>query len=452
MGVGFTVFALTHILFGLLPMFGLWAWSGIWGDGGITALAVMVIGLCHCAFASRLSGHIFRLYKESFEVREQLEEALARADSAGRAKTRFLASASHDLRQPMHALALFSAALATRKLDDSTSHIVDNINASVTALSYELDGLLDISKLDAGIVTVSRTDFCVVSLLQRLREEFLPRAELNKIALLLGCPERAFVNTDGTLLERVLRNLITNAIHHNSDCTVTLSLRPLPSAWQVIVADTGRGIAPAEQDHIFEEFYQLQNPERDRTKGLGLGLSIVRRLCDLLDIQMKFASTPGVGTQFTLTVPAAEQAEHVEPDIVFAGHLLESLSVLVVDDEEVVREGMRALLESLGCRVTTAGSSDMAIEVASAEKPDLALVDLRLHNHDNGLLTIRRLRDLHPGLPAIIISGDTAPDRLMSIKTADIPVLIKPVLLGPLQEAIIRSCCRPELDGPVSPP
>jgi signal transduction histidine kinase/CheY-like chemotaxis protein len=446
MGVGFAAFALTHILFGLLPMFGLWAWSGIWGEGGITALAVMVIGLCHCAFAFRLSGHIFRLYKESFEVREQLEDALVRAEAAGRAKTRFLASASHDLRQPIHALALFSAALTTRKLDDGTSHIVDNINASVAALSYELDGLLDISKLDAGIVIVSRTNFCLVSLLQRLREEFLPRAQQHNIALLLFCPERAFVNTDGALLERVLRNLITNAIHHNADCTVTLTLRPLTGAWQVVVADTGRGIALAEQDHIFEEFYQLENSERDRNKGLGLGLSIVRRLSDLLEIQMRFESTLGAGTQFAFTVTAAEQAQQRAPTIDPAGHVFESLSVLVVDDEQVVREGMRTLLESLGCRVITADSSEKAIDVATVEKPDLALVDLRLRNHDDGLVTIGRLRDLYPGLPAIVISGDTAPDRLLAIKTANIPLLIKPVLLGPLQEAILRSCSQSVLD------
>ncbi len=127
-----------------------------------------------------MPASIFLLYKESFDTRGQLEIALAKAEAAGRAKTRFLASASHDLRQPIHALALFSAALATRKLDDRTSHIVDNINASVAALSYELDGLLDISKLDAGIVTVNRTNFCLVSLLQRLREEFLPRAEQSR--------------------------------------------------------------------------------------------------------------------------------------------------------------------------------------------------------------------------------------------------------------------------------
>ncbi len=442
MGVGFVPFALTHIIFGLLPLFGLWAWSGLFGDGGMTALAVMIVGLCYCAFSFRLSGHIFRLYKESFDTRAQLEVALASAEAAGRAKTRFLASASHDLRQPIHALALFSAALATRKLDERSSQIVGNINASVAALSYELDGLLDISKLDAGIVTVSRTNFCLVSLLQRLREEFSTSAKKRGIELILECPERAIVNTDGALLERVLRNLITNAIHHNTQCRLTLRVTPAGQGWQIAVADTGRGIALDEQEKIFEEFYQLENQERDRNKGLGLGLSIVRRLSDLLDIRMEFESTLGVGTQFRFTIPGVDQQQLEKPATDCASRSLESLVVLVVDDELSVRDGMRILLESLGCTVSTAENSDAAMAAAAIERPHIALVDLRLRNHDDGLVTIERLRELYPGLPAMIISGDTAPDRLLAISNAGIPVLTKPVMLDALKEAINR-CCFP---------
>ena len=306
---GYLPFALTHMLLGLVPLFSLWGWSGLFGEGGTTALLLAVIGFGYMASYFRIAGDTFLMYNESFSIRGQLEVALTSAEAAGRAKTRFLASASHDLRQPMHALALFSAALATRKLDERTNHIVENINASVAALTYELDGLLDISKLDAGIVSVNRTNFCLVSLLQRLREEFLPRAQSRGIAIILDCPDRAVVTTDGALFERILRNLMTNAIHHNAQCTLTLGLFQAGSAWRVVVADTGRGIDLAEQEHVFEEFYQLENPERDRTKGLGLGLSIVRRLSDLLDIQMEFESAPGRGTQFTFTAPAAEQEQ-----------------------------------------------------------------------------------------------------------------------------------------------
>jgi two-component system, sensor histidine kinase len=441
---GFYSFTFAHLFLSLIPLFILWIWSGIFGDGGVAALALAGIGFGYCATVYRIADRIYLLYNETFSIREQLEVALASAEAAGRAKTRFLASASHDLRQPMHALALFSAALATRKLDDRTNHIVENINASVAALTYELDGLLDISKLDAGIVTVNRTDFCLVPLLQRLRDEFLPRAEGHGIDILLDCPDRAVVNTDGALFERILRNLITNAIHHNRHCTVTLHLVPTGRDWRIIVADTGRGIAVAEQEHVFEEFYQLENPERDRTKGLGLGLSIVRRLGDLLGLQMQFESAPGRGTEFTFTIPAGQQEQCAEPVVDYASNSLESLTVLIVDDELVVREGMCALLESLGCSVASADSSDTALAVAAKVKPDIALVDLRLRDHEDGLMTIDRLRQLYPGLPAIIISGDTAPDRLLAISKEHIPVLIKPVLIGPLKETIIRNCLPPE--------
>jgi CheY-like chemotaxis protein/anti-sigma regulatory factor (Ser/Thr protein kinase) len=277
-------------------------------------------------------------------------------------------------------------------------------------------------------------------MLSRLREEFSPRAESRGIAIVLDCPQRSAVNTDGVLFERILRNLITNAIYHNTRCTVTLRIVHLVNYCRVVVADNGCGIALAEQQHVFEEFYQLENAERDRTKGLGLGLSIVRRLSDLLHLQMAFESMPGRGTQFTFTVPVAEEEQEEAHTALVTTMSLESLVVLVVDDELSVREGMRALLESLGCSVATADSSDMAIVVAAKVKPNIALVDFRLRNDDDGLVTIARLRHLYPGLPAIIVSGDTAPDRLLAIRKADIPVLIKPVLIETLREAIVRIC------------
>jgi CheY-like chemotaxis protein len=234
--------------------------------------------------------------------------------------------------------------------------------------------------------------------------------------------------------------VVSNAILHNDQCVLTLHLVPAGSDWQIAVADTGRGIDPLEQEKIFEEFYQLENLERDRSKGLGLGLSIVRRLSDLLDIKMEFESEPGKGTQFSFTIAASAQEEIEESTVDFTHESLESLVILVVDDELSVREGMRAILERLGCTVATADSSDAAMAAATTEKPDIALVDFRLREHDSGLLAIDRLRHLYPELPAIIISGETAPDRLVEVSRTNIPVLAKPVLIGPLKEAILRNC------------
>lgn len=440
---GFPPWARAHVFFGLIPIFSLWAWSGLFGDGGRPALFLAIIGVGYCTTVFRLASQTFRLYRESFETRKQLEVALEKAEAAGRAKTRFLASASHDLRQPIHALALFSAALTARKLDDNTSNIVSNINASIEALSYELDGLLDISKLDAGIVTVTRSNFCLASVMRRLQGEYSPLAENRSITINLDCPDRAVVNSDGTLLERVLRNLIVNAIHHNTHCVVLLRLVRGEGGWHLALSDTGRGIDPSEHENIFEEFYQLENLERDRNKGLGLGLSIVRRLSQLLDIHMEFDSALGRGTTFEFKIPERIPQQNEEVEIASTSGSLESLVILVVDDELSVREGMRSILESLGCKVTTTESTDTAISAASAEKPDIVLADLRLRNQDNGLIAIERLRSLYPGLPAIIISGDTAPERLLAVSEANIPVLVKPVLVGPLKDAILQNCYPP---------
>ena len=281
-------------------------------------------------------------------------------------------------------------------------------------------------------------------------EEFSSLAEQRGIRMTLECPDRAVANTDGVLLERIIRNLITNAVHHNVQCALILRLASEGNSWHMSISDTGSGIDSAQHENIFEEFFQLENPERDRTKGLGLGLSIVRRLSELLNIRMEFQSAPGQGTQFDFMIDAFDPEQHSEigmHSVSGSPVLLDSLVVLVVDDELSVREGMCAILESLGCRAVTAGSSDAAITVATAERPDIALVDFRLRGQDTGLTTVHRLRALYPQLPAIIISGDTAPDRLLSLDEANIPVLIKPVLSGPLKEAIIRTCFPPGIQN-----
>jgi signal transduction histidine kinase/CheY-like chemotaxis protein len=444
---GYRPFALAHILLCLVPLYSMWAWSGLDGPGGTVALCVAIIGAGYAFSLFAFTNRIFNVYRDSFKNRKQLASALAKAEEAGLAKTRFLASASHDLRQPIHTLSLFSGALGMRELDERTTHIAQSIDSAVQTLAYQLDALLDISKLDAGIVTVRDSSFNLHNMLHRLREEVLPVAEDRGINLLLECPGEAIVTTDTTLLERIFRNLLTNAVHHNEKCAVQLRVARQGDNWHCTVADTGRGIPAEEQDKIFEEFYQLENPERDRSKGLGLGLAIVQRLAVLLKLQMNFESRPGWGTEFQLTIKAADEEREFTSGPQMLISSLESLCVLVVDDESAVRDGMKVLLEILGCQVYTADGSNTAIAMATSLKPDLALVDFRLRNHDTGLATIKRLRALYPSLPAIIISGDTAPDRLQQARTAGVPVLTKPVLIEPLKEAIALACHLREEDA-----
>jgi signal transduction histidine kinase/ActR/RegA family two-component response regulator len=438
--LGFMPFVLAHLLLGLMPLFAMWAWSGLYGPGGATALLVSLAGLAYTATLYNISHRIYRELRQSFENQLELENALTRAETAGNAKTRFLAAASHDLRQPIHALSLFSATLGMRNLDPRTTQIAESIDSAVKALAYQLDALLDISKLDAGIVTAHKSRFNLKDFLLRLRDEFATQAEDREIRLQLECPVNAIVNTDHALLERIIRNLLNNAINHNMNCTIQVAVDRSDGQWQLSVADTGSGIPKEEQSKIFEEFYQLENPERDRSKGLGLGLAIVQRLSRLLELDMQFESETGWGTRFKLHL-LADIAEPGTYNGVYTRRTsLDGLSVLVVDDESAVRDGMKTLLEVLGCHVQIAGSTSAAISLATSHKPDLALVDLRLRDHDSGLNTIDRLRHLYPGLPAIIISGDTAPDRLQQAKKAGIPILSKPVLVEPLKNAMSKAC------------
>jgi signal transduction histidine kinase/ActR/RegA family two-component response regulator len=438
--LGFMPFVLAHLLLALLPLFAMWAWSGLYGPGGTTALLLSLLGLAYTATLYYISRRIHRLQRQSSENRLELENALTRAEASGRAKTRFLAAASHDLRQPIHALSLFSATLGMRNLDPRTTQIADSIDSAVKALAYQLDALLDISKLDAGIITPHKSRFNLNDFLLRLRDEFATQAEDREIKLQLECPKTAIVNTDHALLERIIRNLLNNAINHNMNCTIQLAVDRSDDQWLLSVADTGTGIPSAEQDKIFEEFYQLENPERDRSKGLGLGLAIVQRLSRLLELNMQFESETGWGTRFKLHLAADIAEPGTYNGVYMRRNSLDGLSVLVVDDEPAVRDGMKVLLEVLGCHVQIAGSTSAAISLATSDKPDLALVDLRLRDHDSGLNTIDRLRHLYPGLPAIIISGDTAPDRLLQAKKAGIPILSKPVLVEPLKDAMSKAC------------
>ncbi len=437
--MGFLPFALAHICLGLLPLFSMWVWSGLAGPGGVMGLLIAVNGFGYMVTLFFVSRRIFAMFRESFEMRAQLEDALTQAEAAGNAKTRFLASASHDLRQPIHTLSLFSAALGMRELDARATHIAENIDSAVKALAYQLDALLDISKLDAGIVSVKLTRFNLDTMLHRLHEEFLAPAAEKDISISLDCPQAAVVRSDPGLLERIMRNLLTNAIAHNSDCTIQVVATREGELWEVTVSDTGTGISEHDQQHVFEEFYQVENPERDRSKGLGLGLAIVQRLSKLLDLKLALESEPGWGTRFTLSIPAdAMPATTTEAQRQVSS--LEELKILVVDDESQVRDGMKVLLEVLGCSVQVASNTSDAVSMATTEKPDLALVDFRLRDHDTGLNTIDRLRHLYPGLPAIIISGDTAPDRLQQARAAGVPILAKPVLVDPLKQAISKAC------------
>ncbi|MFM1991962.1 MAG: hypothetical protein RJA99_4919 [Pseudomonadota bacterium] len=430
-----------------LPVFAslaaMWAWLPAEGLGPVVRFGVPVLfGVLYLLLQS-LADSTSAALRETFEIRrrevglraeqvvlnERLQAALADAQAANRAKTRFLASASHDLRQPLHALLLFSAALSMRPLDGKTKEIAGRIDDATQALAHELDTLLDVSKLDAGAVRVTVERMDAGALAERLAQTMTPLAQRKGLAIDCRPQPGLWVDTDRGHVERVLRNLVDNAIKYTDRGSVTLCARRVGGCVVWSVTDTGPGIPAEEHARIFEEFYQVGNPERDRTQGLGLGLAIVRRLVDLLGGRLVVDSKLGQGSTFELLLPAAEAAD-VAVDAAPSsapGRPLDGVHVMVVDDESSVRVGTQLLLEGFGCRVTLVRDSEEAVEIAAEDPPDLVLADMRLEGEDSGLRAVARLRALRPGLPALLVSGDTAPDRLREARAADLPLLHKPV-------------------------
>ena len=281
------------------------------------------------------------------------DHARAAAEAANRAKSQFLAAASHDLRQPMHSLGLFAATLSERVRDPEVRGIIDNINASVEALESLFNELLDISKLDAGVIQPNLSSFPIEPLFERMRIDYGPGAADKGIRLAI-VRSGAVIYSDPLLVERMLRNLIVNAVHYTAKGGVVVGCRPRGDRYSIEVWDSGVGIAADKLDKIFDEFYQVGNPERDRRKGLGLGLAIVKRIEQLLGYQTQVLSRPDRGSVFRFTAPRGLIVAPASDCITQAGAEVNGIHdkcVVVVDDELTVREGMKALLSGWGCDV-----------------------------------------------------------------------------------------------------
>jgi len=396
-----------------------------------------------------------RVLRESFEIRYQNERLIRelelqreavgrerdRAEEANRAKSRFLAAASHDLRQPLHTLSLYSAALGMGKTDERTQEMALEIGNAIAWLRSLLDALLDISKLDAEAVRPEPARFGLGVLLGRIAADFRPLAAAKGVVLELDATEPAHVENDAVLLERVLRNLVDNAVKYTVRGAVRIRLRAQGGRALVTVADTGPGIPREEHERVFEEFYQLSNPERDRSRGIGLGLAIVKRLTSLLRIELSLDSEPGRGTSLTLALPLAEEPLPVDArphSLPAAGPvaLPEGLRVLVVDDEGGVRRGMQALLERWGCEVTLASGIAEALAALARAQPDLIIADQRLRGAETGIELVRQARGQAGRIPALLITGDTAAEIFMRAERLGITVLYKPVADAALRGAI----------------
>ncbi len=435
----------------LLPLALLW---GMEGDALSVAIALLILlfGLIQVFFVRDNE----RVVRESFAIRyenERLLEALERerqevsfardrAEEANRAKSRFLAAASHDLRQPLHALSLFSATLTLRAVDDTAGEIASHINTALASLSTLVDSLLDISKLDAGAVRPELRRVNVKELIERIEADYRPLARAKGL-LFHVAPVEAQVETDPVLLERMVRNLVDNAFKYTAAGSVNLDIRADERSVCIAVHDTGPGIPESERERIFKEFYQVGNPERDRGKGLGLGLAIVRRLARLLGLEVQLDSEPGRGSTFAVTLPRLpEERARPRPSRLppadDAGALV-GARVLVIDDELSVRVGTRTLLESWGCRVAACSGFDEAQRLLDdyALDIDVMIADFRLPQQENGIETVHRLRARLGNVPALMVSGDTAPERLREARASGLPFLHKPVPADKLKQTML---------------
>ncbi|MBK6336256.1 MAG: response regulator [Betaproteobacteria bacterium] len=379
--------------------------------------------------------------RQAEEAQRQAEAARVRAEAADRAKSRFLAAASHDLRQPLHALGLFAAALGQRSHEPESMAIVERIKTLAGSLGALFSSLLDVSKLEAGIVVAAPRDVALAPLLERIANDFAPEA-LDQGLDLLVLPTRRVVRSDPLLLERILRNLVANALKYTQRGGVLVGCRPRGGGVSIEVWDTGPGIPPAEQSRIFEEFYQIGNAERDRAKGLGLGLAIVRRLADLLGHRVELASRPGRGSVFRVQVPRASgDVADAPPGVDAPATTLTGRRILVVDDEVAVRDGMCDLLAAWGCRAEAfAGPAEVPPDTLP---PDAMIVDYRLVGSVDGLAAIAELRArFGRDLPAILISGESSSAHLARIDASGIPLLHKPVPPAKLRAALQYTLAR----------
>lgn len=391
--------------------------------------------------ALRLSNQ--QLVEALTHARDQADRAREAAERAHEAKNRFLAAASHDIRQPMHAALLLLGAIGpgTRA---RTELPLDRLKAALGAARQMLDTLLDVSLLDAGAVQRADTTFPAQAAGQPLIEMFEPVAARKGLALGLRCPPELWLHSDPALVQRVLVNLVGNAVKYTERGAVLIGFRRRGDACLVQVWDTGIGIAPEHLASVFDEFTQLDNAERDRLRGTGLGLAIVRRLCRLLGTEVTVRSTPGRGSVFAFSLPLGQPSPRLAQRAGAVPAAPRRATLLVVDDDALVRDALAQLLCAHGHAVRLAGGVEEARRVAGAgPPPDLALIDYRLPGQKTALDAIEAIdAATRRRVPAIVITGDTHPHRIREAQALGLPLLFKPVPAHRLLEAVDEALSR----------
>jgi signal transduction histidine kinase/CheY-like chemotaxis protein len=411
----------------------------IYGGSLFTTLGVLALFLLAVNLA--FSGTVYRTVRESLLLRfenaqllEDLRVEQQRAVAADQAKSLFLASASHDLRQPAHAMSLFVSALAELSnrpsLDPAMlQKIVAQLRQALGGMNLLLSKLLDVSRLDTGLVKANPQSFPLNSLFDGLRAEFETGFQEKALDFRI-VPSSVWVSSDPVLLHQIASNLLSNALRYTRTGRVLLGCRRRGAEVEIQVLDTGIGIAEEELAHIFDEFYQVANVTRNREQGLGLGLAIVRRAAALLGARLGVATVLGKGSKFSITVPRTASATTIEPQGAPAAPAWPRRTILVIDDDEEVLSAMTLLLDIMGHEVIPAGTFAAALEAAATYQAaiDLVLSDYRLGEGVSGIDAIRGVTAiLGRDVQAALITGDTSPDRLREAGASGLTVLHKPL-------------------------
>ncbi|WP_247894302.1 ATP-binding protein [Azospirillum sp. B510] len=370
-----------------------------------------------------------------------LADARREADRANVAKSKFLAAASHDLRQPVQSLMLLMEVLSSRVSDGMTRSVLGTMERALGALKMLLDGLLDVSRLEAGAVEPQVEVFPLSEVLDRVAANSRPVA-VQKGLILHIVPCGAHVRSDPMLLGRIIQNLVENALRYTDRGRVLVGCRRRGARLRIEVWDTGIGIPADQQEDIFQEFVQVGNASRNRDQGLGLGLAVVRRLSVMLDHEVTVRSSPGKGSVFALELPLANPPAAKPAPAPFAARpACAAITVLVIEDDEVVREGLRAMLAEWGYGVLSAASCAEALDLANGgPAPDLIVADYRLRDGRTGTEAIREVRlALGRSLPGILVTGDTAPARAQEAEAGNFRVMHKPVIAADLRRAVAET-------------
>lgn len=410
--------------------------AALFPHGSLGPAAAYFAAALAVAAAGLLAHHRWHRSQRALLMRDDRVQTLEHdRDAAMRAdqdKSRFIAIASHDLRQPVHALGLFAATLEKRLQGSAEEPLVRNVMRSIDGLERSFNAMLDVSRLDAGAVEPNIQQFPLRDLFRRLHMQYAGQAEALGLGLRFS-PGGKSVSSDPQLLERIVGNLVQNALKYTEQGGVVVVARSTPTHTNLEVWDTGIGIRACNLPRIFEEFYQVGHGERSRTQGLGMGLAIVKRLARLLGYRLTVRSQPGRGTMFRLSIPLGGLPEI--QDVTAAAdtlpmRVLHPRSVLVIDDEEPIREGLRLLLEEWGyCAAVASTAAEAQHTVQALEAPpDLILSDLHLGDGPDGIAAIDAVRRLcgHE-VPAILVTGDTSHDEMRRLTDTGHTVLFKPL-------------------------